>query len=99
MQPIGTHGGEVMYFGCVCFKGELDFLNCDDICMCVVNKQFELIEFVFDSIYVDLQYVEISLTFTAGYVYLCCGCSYVVVFGLSVMLAWYPKWMRWLLYL
>ena len=25
--------------------GELGFLNCDDICMCVVNKQFELPEF------------------------------------------------------
>ena len=31
--------------------------------MCVVNKQFELLEFVFDSVYVDLQYDEISLTF------------------------------------
>ena len=38
--------------------------------MCVVNKQFEFIEFV----YVDLQY-EISLTFTAGYVCLCGDCS------------------------
>ena len=56
MQPIGTHGGEVMYFGCVSFRGELSFLNCDDICMCVVNKQFELLEFVFDSVYGDLQY-------------------------------------------
>ena len=34
--------------------------------MCVVNKQFELIEFVSESVYVDLQYDEISLTFTAG---------------------------------
>ena len=66
VQPIGTHGGEVMYFGCVCFRGELGFLNCDDICMCVVNTQFELLEFVFDSVYVYLQYDEISLTFTAG---------------------------------
>ena len=49
VQPIGTHDGEVMYVGCVCFRGELSFLNCDDICMCVVNKQFELLEFVFDS--------------------------------------------------
>ena len=48
--------------------GELGFLNYDDICVCVVNKQFELLEFVFDSVSVDLQYVEISLTFTAGYV-------------------------------
>ena len=66
VQPIGTHGGEVMYIWCVFFRGELGFLNCDDICMCVVNKQFELLEFVFDSVYVDLQYDELSLTFTAG---------------------------------
>ena len=39
--------------------------------MCVVNKQFELLEFVFDSVYVDQQYDEISLTFTAGSVCLC----------------------------
>ena len=65
MQPIGTHDGEVMYYVCVCFRGELGFLNYDDICMCVVNKQFELLEFVFDSVYVDLKYDEISLTFTA----------------------------------
>ena len=38
VQHIGTHGGEVMYFGCVSFRGELGFLNCNDICMCVVNK-------------------------------------------------------------
>ena len=31
LLPIGTHGGEVMYFGCVCVRGELGFLNCDDI--------------------------------------------------------------------
>ena len=42
-----------MYFGCVCFRGELGFLNCDDVCMCIVNKQFELLGFVFDSVYVD----------------------------------------------
>ena len=66
VQPIGKYGGEVMYFGCVFFRGELGFLNCDDICMCVVNKQFELLGFVFDSGYVDLQYDEIYLTYTAG---------------------------------
>ena len=59
----------------------LGFLNCDDICMCAVNKQFELLQFVFDSVYVDLQYDEISLTFTAG----------------SVRLLWYHMWMQWLL--
>ena len=45
-----------MYFGCVCFRSELGFLNCDDICMYVVNKQVDLLEFVFDSVYVDLQF-------------------------------------------
>ena len=35
-----------MYFGGVYFRGELGFLNCDDICMFVVNKQFEILEFV-----------------------------------------------------
>ena len=58
--------------------------------MCVVNKQFELLEFVYDSVYVDLQYDEISLTFTAGCVCLCGVCSPVVVLGLSVRLPWNP---------
>ena len=32
-------------FGCFSFRGELGFLNCDDICMCVVIiKQFQLFE-------------------------------------------------------
>ena len=84
-----------MYFGCVCFRGELGFLNCDDICMCALNKLIELLEFVFDSVYVDLQYDEISLTFTARSVSLCCVCSYMVVFGLPVRLSLYPMWMRW----
>ena len=94
VQPIGMHGGEVMYFGCVCFQGELGFLNCDDICMCVVNKQFELLEFVFDSVYVDPQYDEISLTSTAGYVSLCCVCSHLWSVCEVVMVS---MWMRWLL--
>ena len=41
-----------MYFWCFGFRGELGFLNCDDVCMCVVNKQFELLEFVSESVYV-----------------------------------------------
>ena len=53
MQPIVAHCCEVMYFGCFEFRGELGFLNCDDVCMCVVNKQFELLEFVSESVYVD----------------------------------------------
>ena len=55
-----------MYFKCFDFRGELAFLNCDDVYICVVNKQFELLEFVSESVYVYLQYDEISLTFTAG---------------------------------
>ena len=35
-----------MYFGCFCFRSEIGFLDGDDICRCVVNKQFELLEFV-----------------------------------------------------
>ena len=49
-----SHGGDIMYFVSFCFRGELGFLKCDDICMCVVNKQFEFLEFVFDSVNVDL---------------------------------------------
>ena len=71
-----------MYFGCFGFKGELGFLNCDDVCMCIANKQFELLEFVSESVYVDLQYDEIALTFTDGSVCscgvsstLCCECG------------------------
>ena len=83
VQPIDAQCFEVMYFGCFGFRGELGFLNCDDVSMCVVNKQFELLEFVSESVYVDLQYDEISLTFAAVSVCLCgvsstlcceCGC-------------------------
>ena len=97
MKPIGSHCCEVRYFGCFGFRGELGFLNCDDVCLYVVNKQFELLEFVFDSVYVDLQYDEIYPTFTAGSVSLFCVCGHVVVFALSVRLSWYPMWMGWLL--
>ena len=87
-----------MYFGCFEFRGELGFLNFDDVCMCVVNKQFELLEFVFDSVYVDMQYDETSLTFTAGSVVsLWCVCGHMAVFGMPVRLSWYPMWMRWLM--
>ena len=87
VQPIDTHCCEVMYFGCFSFRGELGFLNCDDVCMCVVNKQFDLRKFVSESVYVNLQYNEISLTFTAGPVCLCGVSSPVVVLGLFVRLS------------
>ena len=48
--------------------------------MCVMNKQFELLKFVVDSVYVDLQYNEISLTFTSGLCFVSlCGVWEVVV--------------------
>ena len=59
-----------------------------------VGRQQQLHEFVFDSVYVDLQYDEIYPTSTAGSVSLRCVCSHVVVFGLSVRLSWYPMLMR-----
>ena len=54
--------------------------------MCVVNKQFELLEFVFDPVFVDLQCSEISLTFTAGSVSLCGVCGLVVLWSSLVCL-------------
>ena len=87
VQPIVAHCCEVMYFGCFDFRGELGFLNCD-VCMCVVNKQFELLEFVSESVYVNLQYYEIYLTFTTASMCLCGVCSPVVVLGLFVRLSW-----------
>ena len=71
----------------VCCSVVFGFLNCDDVCMCVVNKQFELLEFVSESVYVDLQYDKISLTFTAGPVCLCGVSSPVVVICLFVRLS------------
>ena len=53
-------------FGVLALGVSLVCLNCDDVSMCVVNKNFELLEFVSESVYVDFQYDEISLTFTAG---------------------------------
>ena len=64
-----------MYFWCFGFRGELGFLNCDDVCMCVVNKHFVLLEFVSKSVYVAMQYDEIYLAFTVGPVCLCGCCS------------------------
>ena len=55
VQIIAALGGKVMYLWKLCLNGELGFLNCDDIYMFVVNKQFELPWFVFNSFYVDLQ--------------------------------------------
>ena len=58
--------------------------------MWFVDKQLELLELVFDSVYVDLQYDEIYLIFTAGSVCLCGVCSPVEALGLTERLSWYP---------
>ena len=75
----------------LCILGVLalgvSLVSCDAVCTCVENKQFELLEFVSESVYVDLQYDEISLIFTAGSVCLCGVSSPVVDIGLFVRLS------------
>ena len=36
VQPIVAHYCEVVYFGCFGFRGELGFLNCDNVVVVVV---------------------------------------------------------------
>ena len=57
---------------------------------CCEVKYFELLEVISESVYVDLQYDEISLTFTAWSVFWCGVSSPVVVLGLIVRLSYYP---------
>ena len=47
-----------MYFGSFYFRGEQGFLNCEEICICVVNKPLELLEFVLVSF--GLKYVVLT---------------------------------------
>ena len=87
MRHIGAHSGKVMYFGSICFRGELGFMNCDDICMCIIRLSFSslfLIPFMLACSII--RFISILLR---G---LCAVRSYVVVFGLSVRLSWYPVW-------
>ena len=45
----------------VCVNGRMyGCCSYDDICKCVVNEHFELIEFVFHYVYVDLKYNEVK---------------------------------------
>ena len=89
VPPISARCCEVMYFG-VFWWGELVFLNCDDVCMCVVNKQFELIEFVFDSVYVTCSMMRFLSLLLLGL----CHCVVSVVMWSSLVclfrLSWYP---------
>ena len=72
----------VMYFGCVDFRGELGFLNCYDICMRVVNKQFELLEFVLSQFMLTCIMLRFLSLLLPGW----CVCSP----WSSVRLTWYP---------
>ena len=36
----------IFHHRCFCFRDEFSFRDCDDICMCVVKMQFELLEFL-----------------------------------------------------
>ena len=82
VQPISAHCCEVMYFGCVGFRGELGFLNCDDVCMCVVNKQFELLEFLIPFMLTCSMMRFLSLLLLGM-----CPCVVLVVLGLFVRLS------------
>ena len=98
VQPIVAHCCDVMYFSFFGFRGELSFLNFDDICMCVVNTQFELLEFVLSPFMLTCSMMRFISLFAAVYVCLYGVCSPVVVLGLSVRLLWYPMlWVRLLL--
>ena len=43
VQHIGVHCCEVMYFGCFGFRGELGFLNCDDVVVVVYPLPWPLL--------------------------------------------------------
>ena len=75
MWPVGPNSRVCWYFGSIRFRGELGFLNCDDVCMRVFDESFELLEFVVYAVYVNLQNDEISLVITARFMNACGVCS------------------------
>ena len=82
---------QLWYFGRFDFRGELGFLNCDDGCMCVVNKQFELLKFVSSLLKLTCSMMRFLSLLLLGM----CVCVVFVVLGLSVRLLWYPiSWVR-----
>ena len=72
---VGSNSRVCWYFGSIRFRGELGFLNCDDVCMRVFDESFELLEFVVYAVYVNLQNDEISLVITARFMNACGVCS------------------------
>ena len=89
VQPIIAHCCEVMYFGWFGFRGDLGFLNCDDVCMCVVNKQFHLLEFL-----LLIPFMLTCSMMRCISLFLLGLYPRVVFFGLYVRLSWYPKWIQ-----
>ena len=69
-----------------CFLLGCDWFH-DDICMCVVNKQFELLEFVLIPCMLTCSTMRFLSFLLMG---LCVCVMSVVVLGLSVRLSWYP---------
>ena len=59
--------------------GELGFLNCDDVCMCVVNMQFELLEFVFNSVYLTCCIMRFISVLLLGLCDVCSPCGRLYV--------------------
>ena len=78
---MGTRGGNVMYFVSICFRFELGLLNCDDICMCVVNKQFGLLELVFIPFMLTCGMMRFLSLLLLGI----CACGVSVVMRLSLV--------------
>ena len=76
------------------FSGELGFLNCNNICMCIVNKQFVLLECVLILFMLTCSMMRFPSLLLLG---LCGVCSHLIkIFGVSVRLFWYPVWLLWL---
>ena len=75
VQPNSAHGGKSMYFWSFCLRGELGFLNCNNICMCVVKKQFELHEFVLILFLLTCSIMRLILLLLLGL----CACVWCVV--------------------
>ena len=85
--PNLCNGGKVCTLG-VLLRGELGFLTS----ACVLQISILRSSNLFNSAYVDLKYIESSLTFTV--VCLCGVCSHVVVLDLSVRLSLYHMRLR-----
>ena len=86
-------GGLVCLLLCVmsfCFRGDLCFLNCDDICMCFVHRISSLSSL---SLFLIPCMLTCRMRFLSCLLLGLCGvCSHLDVLCLSVRLFWYPMW-------